>query len=138
MAQRVKDQAWLWLWHRLHLRCWFDPWLGNLHMPQTRHTHTHTDSVRKQPKLFSFTGSHLFTAIMVFHGTGSRFHVISCFPGKRSLGLYTTRNTIVVMEGRNRAVCFLLGLAAYLQDFFFLSASCLCCPVFLSERSNVA
>lgn len=57
--------------------------------------------------------------------------------GRRNLGSYAMRNRIVfIVEGRSRAVCFLLGLVGHLQDFLLLSF-CFLPPVVLSFCQNV-
>ena len=35
VVQQVKDMVLLELWHRLQLRCKFNPWPSNFHMPWT-------------------------------------------------------------------------------------------------------
>lgn len=74
-------------------------------------------------------------ASVVFHGTSWHFHVVGCFLFlARNLGSCTTEQDCYC--GRQAQSCFLLGLVGHLQDFFFLSASCLLS--FPSECSNVA
>ena len=93
--------------------------------------------VRKQPKLCRLKALYLFAASVVFHGTSWHFHVVGCF-------LFLAREILVHVPreqdcyyGRQAQSCFLLGLVGHLQDFFFLSASCLLLS-FPSECSNVA